>query len=251
MHLWEIPAGEVDEVLWSPLLVLVMLLLSYTQLSLQLVPVSPSLPCSSQYQSQCPKTSKCQQPSENISFYVGAWLLIPSPLSPLSTGYYFLQRFPSAVRAGWGSSVRATELAGKRKGRARVAFFLSFLLSFSLSQDHFSCFHFPCSSETPAHPATGTLLFDMTPQKWLLYKEVNSHAAVYRQPRQPAQRVPSCIGAAPWACSGKVVLSPNHRFSSWRFTPLDLKRKHARKKLSLQAAHIVVGERSIFFSCEV
>lgn len=45
-------------------LVLVMLLLSYSQLSLQLAPVSPSLPCSSQYQSQCPETNDGQQHSE-------------------------------------------------------------------------------------------------------------------------------------------------------------------------------------------
>lgn len=51
---------------------LVMLLLSYSQLSLQLAPVSPSLPCSSQYQSQCPETNAGQQHSEIISGYVGA-----------------------------------------------------------------------------------------------------------------------------------------------------------------------------------
>lgn len=189
-------------------LVLVMLLLSYSQLSLQLAPVSPSLPCSSQYQSQCPETNDGQQHSEIISGYVGAWRLLPSSLSPLSTGYNFLQQFPSAARAGWGSSVHATELAGKKKVRARVTLFIYLFCKAS----HFSHFYFPCSSETPAHPATGTLLLDVTPQRWLLYKEVNGHAAVYRQWRQAAQRVPSCIDAAPWACSGEVVLSSNHWF---------------------------------------
>lgn len=70
-------------------------------------------------------------------------------------------QLPSAARAGWGSSVHATELGGKKKVRARVTLFIYLFCKAS----HFSHFYFPCSSETPAHPATGTLLLDVTPQR--------------------------------------------------------------------------------------